>query len=641
MQAAVTKFQGIKIMTNRLFALPLVALLGACATAYDAPPPATAPVNPPATGADPAPVAETTEQATARLNTWFDARFEEALAFSPIQQTYLGRKTDYGKIDDASLAAEDRYLAWMREATAEMQDRFDRDDLTQEGRISWDMWLYNLSRLEAGVPFRQNRYVLHQFNGTQSFYPTFLINQHRVESESDMVAFISRLRETARALDQSLEQAQANAAAGVRPPRFAYEGVIDQSRKITTGAPFTQGEPSALWTATREKIDGLVEAGEIDRARGDALMAEARDALTGDLQPAYGRIIAWFENDLPNTSATPQGVSELPGGAAYYDYRLSQMTTTDLTADEIHQIGLSEVARIRGEMEAIKNSVGFDGDLQAFFTFLREDDRFYFSNDDAGAQAYIDEAERHLAFINTRLPEFFGTLPKADLVVKRVEPFREQPGAAQHYRPGTPDGSRPGTYYAHLSDMRAMPRTSLEVIAYHEGNPGHHMQVSISQELENVPKFRSQGGFISAFGEGWALYSELLAKEMGAYQDPYSDFGRLTTEMWRAIRLVVDTGLHAKGWDQERAVEYFLANSPIPETAVRSEVMRYLVMPGQATSYKIGMLKIQELRARAEAELGDDFDIRGFHDTVLGGGAVPLPILETQVENWIASQKAR
>ncbi len=621
-------------MKNRVFALPLIALVGACATVPAAETVATAPAS-----TAPAAPTETAEQITQRLNTWFDAKFEEALAFSPIQQTYLGRKTDYDKIDDASLAAEDRYLAWMRAATAEMQTNFNRDDLTPEGQISWDMWEWNLATAEAGVPFRQNRYVLHQFNGTQSFYPTFLINQHRVESESDMVAFISRLRESARALDQSLAQSQANAAAGVRPPRFAYEGVIDQSRKITTGAPFTDGEASALWSATDSKLASLVEAGAIDQARSDALRAEARSALTEALQPAYGRIIAWFESDIGNTSEVAQGVSALPNGAVFYNYRLSQMTTTDLTADQIHEIGLSEVARIRSEMEAIKESVGFEGDLQAFFTFLREDDQFYFSQDDKGAQDYIDAAEGHLEELNKRLPEFFGTLPKADLVVKRVEPFREQPGAAQHYRPGTPDGSRPGTYYAHLSDMRAMPITTLEVIAYHEGNPGHHMQVSISQELESLPKFRSQGNFISAFGEGWALYSELLAKEMGAYDDPYSDFGRLTTEMWRAIRLVVDTGLHAKGWDQEQAVAYFLANSPIPETAVRSEVMRYLVMPGQATSYKIGMIKIQELRAKAEAELGDDFDIRGFHDTVLGGGSVPLTILETQVDNWIASQK--
>lgn len=577
---------------------------------------------------------------TERLNIWFDAKFEEQLAFSPIRQTLLGRRTAYDQIDDYSVAAADRQLAWMQEATAEMKRDFDYDKLSPDAKISWDMWLFRLEQAEAGVPFRQNSYVLHQFNGQQSFFPTFLINQHRVASESDMVAFIERVKGSARALDQLLERAQTNAESGTRPPRFAYEGVIEQSQKITVGAPFDDGKPSAMWEATEEKLAALVKADTISQARADELKEQTRAALTGSLKPSYDRIIAWFTQDLPNTKATSFGVSALPNGEAFYNYRLANQTTTDLTAQEIHNIGLSEVTRIRTEMEAIKDQVEFQGDLQNFFSFLREDDQFYFSEDDKGAQDYIDTAEKHLAFIKTRLPDFFGTLPKADLIVKRVEPFREQDGAAQHYRPGTPDGTRPGTYYAHLSDMRAMPIHSLEVIAYHEGNPGHHMQSSIAQELTGIPKFRAQGGYIPAFGEGWALYSELLSKEMGAYEDPYSDFGRLTTEIWRAIRLVVDTGLHSKGWSEEQAVAYFLANSPIPETAVRSEVRRYLVMPGQATSYKIGMLKIQELRAKAEKELGDDFDIRGFHDTVLGGGSVPLNILETMVDQWIAGAKA-
>ncbi|MEO0441699.1 MAG: DUF885 domain-containing protein [Pseudomonadota bacterium] len=617
-------------MKNHLVLLLTSTVLFACSTTTQT-----------ASSAAPASSAAVQNQSeTDRLNIWFDEKYEEQLAFSPIRQTLLGRRTAYDQIDDYSVAAADRQLQWMRDATAEMKRDFDYDKLSPDAKISWDMWLFRLEQMESGVPFRQNGYVLHQFNGQQSFFPTFLINQHRVASESDMVAFIARLKGSARALDQLLERAQANAESGTRPPRFAYEGVIEQSEKITTGAPFDDGEASALWEATEGKLAALVQAGTITQDRSDALKEQARAALTETLQPAYQRIIDWFKQDIANTKAESFGVSELPNGKAFYDYRLANQTTTNLTADAIHDIGLSEVARIRSEMEAIKDKVEFKGDLQAFFTFLREDDQFYFSQDDKGAQDYIDTAEKHLAFIKTRLPAFFGTLPKADLVVKRVEPFREQDGAAQHYRPGTVDGSRPGTYYAHLSDMRAMPIHSLEVIAYHEGNPGHHMQSSIAQELTGIPKFRAQGAYIPAFGEGWALYSELLAKEMGAYENPYSDFGRLTTEIWRAIRLVVDTGLHVKGWSEERAIEYFLANSPIPETAVRSEVRRYLVMPGQATSYKIGMLKIQELRAKAEKELGDKFDIRGFHDTVLGGGSVPLNILEKQVDQWIAEMKA-
>ena len=410
--------------------------------------------------------------------------------------------------------------------------------------------------------------------------------------------------------------------------------MIDQSRKIISGAPFDDGAPSAIWTATEEKLQGLVDSDVIDQQRADVLREEARTALTGAFAPAYQRIIAWYEADLPNTDAVPKGVGALPNGKAFYNYRLANQTTTKLTADEIHALGLSEVARLRSAMEAIKDQVGFDGDLKAFFKFIREDDRFYFSDDDAGADEYIAAAKGHIEALKKKLPDYFGILPKADLEVRRVEAFRERDGAAQHYRSGTPDGSRPGIYYAHLSDMRAMPTPTLEVIAYHEGLPGHHMQISIAQELTGIPVFRTQIGY-TAYSEGWGLYAETLAKEMGGYEDPYSEFGRLTSEIWRAIRLVVDTGLHAKGWSEEQAVAYFLENSSIPEAAVRSEVRRYLVNPGQATSYKIGMIKILELRERAKQRLGDRFDIRAFHDVILGGGALPLGILEQRVNQWL------
>ena len=337
------------------------------------------------------------------------------------------------------------------------------------------------------------------------------------------------------------------------------------------------------------------------------------------------------------------GVGALPNGEAFYNERLANNTTTNLTANEIHEIGLSEVARLRSEMEAVREQVGFEGDLGAFFAELRDnkdDRRYYYPDTDEGRQAYIDDATAAIDGVKAKLPDYFGILPKADMVVKRVEAFREQPGAAQHYSASTPDGSRPGVYYAHLSDMKAMPKRELEVIAYHEGLPGHHMQVAIQQELESVPTFRTQTGF-TAYSEGWGLYSELLAKEMdGTYADPYSEFGRLGSEIWRAIRLVIDTGLHSKGWTEDEAVAYFQANSAVTDAQARSEVQRYMVLPGQATSYKIGMMKIVELRKKAEAALGDKFDIKGFHDTVLGGGAMPLSILERRVDQWIATVKA-
>ncbi len=575
---------------------------------------------------------------TARLQEWFAARWEEQLEFSPIQATFLGRKDNYDRIDDMSEAAEDAQLEWRRRTTAEMQESFDYDLLTDEAQTSYDVWAYELERAERALPFRRHQYVFTQMQGPQAFLPQFLISFHEVGEPADMEAYIARIGGISRALGQLLDRAQAAAEQGIRPPRFAYEGVLTQARALIEGAPFGDGGDAPLWADAKAKIDTLLKDGKIDEARAAELQDAAQQALLDSFGPAYEELIAWFEADMANTDAEAAGVGSLPRGLEFYAERLAYATTTDMTADEIHEYGLSEVARIKGEMEKIREQVGFEGTLQEFFTFLREDPRFFFPNTDAGREGYLQAAREHLDFIEARLPEWFGMLPKADLVVKRVEAFREQPGGAQHYFPGAPDGSRPGVFYAHLSDMNAMPKHQLEVVAYHEGLPGHHMQISIAQELQSVPEFRTQS-FFNAYAEGWGLYAERLAKEMGAYEDPYSDFGRLSTEIWRAIRLVVDTGMHAKGWSEEQAVQYFLENSSMAEGAVRSEVRRYLAWPGQATAYKIGMMKILELRARAEAALGEKFDIREFHDTVLGGGALPMGILERRVDEWIAVRK--
>jgi uncharacterized protein (DUF885 family) len=589
--------------------------------------------------ADRSPSPEAIEAETARLDEWFAARWDEQLAMSPIQQTILGRKDAYDAFDDFSERAEDERLDWRRRATAELRETFDYDLLAPEARTSYDIWMYQTEQAERALPFRRHGYVFTQMQGPQAFLPQFLIAYHRVDEPADMDAYIARIGGISRATGQLLERARQHAAEGVRPPRFAYEGVIQQSRGIVTGQPFEGPGTAPLWADANAKIDALVKAGKLEAAEADRLRGEARQALLEAFKPAYDALIAWFEQDLPNAAAVATGVGALPRGREFYAERLAASTTTDMTADEIHEFGLKEVERIKDEMEAIRQQVGFTGTLQEFFTFMRDDDRFFFPDTDAGREGYLQAARDHLEFINARLPEYFGILPQASVEVKRVEPFREQPGAAQHYSPGTPDGSRPGVYYAHLSDMRAMPKHQLEVVAYHEGNPGHHMQISIAQELTSVPRFRTQAGF-TAYIEGWALYSELLAKEMGAYQDPYSDFGRLSTEMWRAIRLVVDTGLHAKGWTEPQAVEYFTANSPQAAGAIRSEVQRYITWPGQATAYKVGMQKILDLREKARRELGDRFDIRGFHDTVLGGGAMPLDILERRLDEWIASRRA-
>lgn len=587
-------------------------------------------------GAAPA-AQEAVQDESRRLNAWFDEKFAEELRFSPIALTVLGRKELYDQLDDVSDEAAERQLAWRRATVEEMESRFDYDALDEEARLSWDLWKQQYELAAVRHRFRRNAYVFNQMQGVQSFLPTFLINFHKVESEADFQAYLSRLAALRKGFGTLLERARRNAEDGYRMPRFAYEGVLAEARAVVSGAPFDEGPDSALWADLQAKADGLAKAGTIDAARAETLKSQAREALLTHVAPAYRELIAWAEADLVNAQENPTGVgSTQPEGAEYYRAMLRLHTSTDLDPAQIHRIGLEEVERIHREMHAVMERVGFEGSLQDFFAYIASDPKFRFPDTDEGRQAYIDAATAAIDNIKQVLPRYFGLLPKADLVVRRVESFREQPGAAQHYMPGAPDGSRPGVYYAHLSDMGAMPIPELEVIAYHEGLPGHHMQISIAQELTGVPQFRTQARS-TAYSEGWGLYAEWLAREMpGTYQDPYSEYGRLSSELWRAVRLVVDTGLHAKGWTEQQAVDYFQANTAIPDASVRSEVQRYITWPGQATAYKIGMLRIQELRRKAEAELGERFDIRGFHDAVLGGGALPMNLLERRVDQWIA-----
>ena len=581
---------------------------------------------------------KTAEAETARLNAWFDARNEETLKVSPMARTGLGDKRDYDKIDDMSEAAQDRSLEWRRRTVEDLKAHFNRAKLTADGRLSYDLWIDQYQRAAEAAKFRRNEYIFTQQQGPQASLAQFLNASHRVTEPSDMDAYVARIGGISRALGQLLERAKLNAEAGSRPPLFAYEGVIQQARALITGAPFSGEGDSPIWADAKAKIDGLLKAGKIDPARADALKERARTALLSQWGSAYQRLIDWLQADEIHADKIATGVGKNPNGAAYFAMRLRNMTTTDLTPEQVHQFGLSEVARIHGEMEKIKEKVGFKGTLQEFFAFVRENPKFYYPSTDEGRQAYIDAAAADIDAMKKKLPGYFGILPKADLIVKRVEPYREQAGAVQFYANGTADGSRPGVFYMHLIDMKAMPIPQLEVAAYHEGIPGHHMQISIAQELTDVPKFRSRLVF-AAFLEGWGLYAEQLAKEMGAYQDPYSDFGRLTLEEWRAIRLVLDTGLHAKGWTEEQSVQYMHDNVPLADAQIRSEIRRYIVQPGVASSYKIGMRRILELRQKAKTQLGDRFDIREFHDTVLGGGALPLDLLDRRVDEWIAAEK--
>jgi uncharacterized protein (DUF885 family) len=579
---------------------------------------------------------------TAKLNEWFEDKFEQELMLSPTFLTSLGRSERQDEIDDYSEQAYEARITLKRANLAELQSAFDYTKLSDDAKLSYDLWVYMSEKALAEYEFRDNSYVFEQMNAVHSFFPQLLIALHKVETGEHMQQYLKRVSATGRALDQLIDNSKKIAEKGVRPPYFAFEAVIDESTKIITGAPFSKGDDSAIWADAQAKIAVLLDQTQITQSEAEKLTNNIKQALINDFKPAYERLIAWQKADKVNATAQALGASALPNGIAFYNERLANQTTTNLSADEIHNIGLAEVTRLRSEMEVVKAEFGFEGSLQEFFVFLRDtkdDRRLYYPDTEEGRQGYIDDATAAINKIKKVLPDYFGILPKANMVVKRVEAFREQDGAAQHYSSSTPDGSRPGVYYAHLSDMTAMPKRELEVIAYHEGLPGHHMQIAISLELENIPTFRKQS-YLNAYGEGWALYSEWLAKEMpGTYQDSLSEFGRLGSEMWRAIRLVLDTGLHAKGWSEEKAIAYFKENSAITGEQARSEVRRYLTIPGQATGYKIGMIKIQELRALAEQKLGDNFDIRAFHDVILGGGALPMVMLERKVKAWIASQE--
>jgi len=582
----------------------------------------------------PDPVVETE---TIRLNRWLDDQFEAYLDFSPLAKTRLGIKTDYGMLDDNSSEMDDQYVDWRRQSVSHMEKLFNRDRLTEEGKRSFDLWIRLSNESQKSVRFRYHRYVFGR-RGPHTGLPNGLINYHKVDSLSDMQAYVSRLRQSGRYLMQALEKAKSSASKGIRAPYFDYQVALSQIQRVTQGRPFTEKGASPIWKDIVSKTQHLVTQGQISRSQAEELTAQASLAIENSMLPAYIAIKNWLETDLENLSAQAQGASALPEGNAYYQYALERMTTLPLKPIEVHELGLVEVARIQQEMKEIMAEVGFEGTLQGFFEFLRTDDQFYFDNNDLGRQGYLALARDYLRVMKVRLPEFFGILPQGPLEVRRVEAFREQPGAAAHYMRGTLDGSRPGVFYVHLSDMRATSRYRLENLAYHEGLPGHHMQIAIQQELDNIPRFRTYHGY-TAFSEGWGLYAEKLGKDMGFYQDPYSDFGRLSGEIWRAIRLVVDTGIHELGWSEAKAIEYAMNNSPRPEKAVKSEVRRYFNMPAQATAYKIGMLKIQALRRLAEKERGKQFDIRRFHDVVLGSGPLPLPMLEEKVIHWLQETK--
>lgn len=571
---------------------------------------------------------------SAKANAFFETAFQENLAASPMQQTYLGIKTDYDKWDDLSDAALARDLARTERQLATLTKTLDYDRLDEQTRVSYDLFKYNAEQDIAGYRFRYHNYLVNQMFGWQSTIPAFLINMHQMADLKDAQAYVARLNGIKPMLAQITEGMAKREQMGILPPKFVFAYVIKDGENLLKGAPFEAGADSTLYADFKEKLGKL----KLTEAEKKSLLQSAEKALLESVKPGYESLNA-LAREQEKRATTDDGAWKFPDGKAFYDFALKQTTTTDLSADQIHDIGLKEVARIHDEMRAIMKQVGFKGDLQAFFTFMREDKRFYYPDTKEGKAQYLAEATRLIDTMKKNLDRLFIVKPKADLDVKAVEAFREQSAGKAFYEQPAADGSRPGRYYANLFNMADMPKYQMEALAYHEGIPGHHMQIAISMELEGIPKFRKYGDY-TAYVEGWALYTELLPKEVGFYKDPYSDFGRLAMELWRACRLVVDTGIHAKKWTRAEAIAYLKKNTPNAEGDIVNGIERYIVFPSQATAYKIGMLKIVELREQAKRDLGAQFDIREFHDVVLKSGALPLAVLEQQVQRWVKAKQS-
>ena len=573
---------------------------------------------------------------SAKANAFFERAFDEALARSPQSLTQLGLKQDYDKWDDYSDEAAAGNLALAVRQLAELKRTINFDALDAQAKVSYRMFVRQAEQAIEGWRWRHHNYVFDQMNGLQSSIPAFLINYHTVDNVAEARAYLARLRGVAPLFDQLIAGARLRQRLGVLPPKFVFPIVIEACRDTIAGEPFeAKGGKNPLLEDFEKKVGALKDVDAPVRA---ALIAEARAALLGSVGPAYRKAIALLEEQA-GSATDDDGVWKLPAGGEYYAFCLRQHTTTNLTADEIHALGLREVERIHREMEAIRTKVGFAGDLTAFFKFIKEDPQFYYPTTPEGKAAYIKRATAIIDEMRGRLDEFFRVKPKAPLVVHTVEPFREQGSAGAFYEPASPDGSRPGVYYINTYDMRGLPIFEMETLAHHEAIPGHHMQIAIAQELEGMPRFRKFSAGYNAYVEGWALYCEYFPKEFGFYSDPYMDFGRLNDELLRAVRLVVDTGVHARHWTRQQVMDYFRANTPNPERDIFTETNRYIVWPGQACSYKVGQRKLLELRELAKHELGPKFDLRGYHDLVLQDGAVPLDLLEENVRAWIEAKK--
>jgi len=571
-----------------------------------------------------------------RANEFFDKCWDENLARHPVDESFYGIKTHYDQLEDLSdeKAAAD-HAVW-RKQLATLKRDFKPELLNSQAQLSYKLFEREAEREEEEFKFRFDVYPVSQMRGVHAQIPTFLINIHKIDNLKDAEAYIARLNAIPKLFDQLIINLQVREEKGVVAPRFVFPLVLDACHKVIQGKPFDSNpDNSPLLDDFTKKVGALKDVDSVTR---DRLLSSATKALNESVRPAYEKVIAFLEGQSKRAN-DDAGVWKFPDGADFYSSALRRTTTTNLTAAEIHDIGLKEVARIHGEMTKIKDKVGFKGDLQVFFKFMREDRQFYLPDTDEGRATYLARAVAIIDEMKKRLDELFATKPKADIVVKAVEKFREKSAGKAFYQQPAPDGSRPGMFYVNLREMQSNPTYELEALAHHEGIPGHHMQIAIAQELSGIPKFRKFSHAYTAYTEGWGLYSEQAPKEIGMYRDPYSDFGRLALELWRAGRLVVDTGIHDKKWTRQQAIDYLKQNTPNSEADCIDSINRYIVMPSQATAYKIGMIKILELRESAKKQLGSKFDLRQFHDVLLTNGALPLDVLEQLVEQWIKSKQ--
>lgn len=570
-------------------------------------------------------------QNTLKINQFFERTFMETVDRYPEFQTYLGIKKDYGQFNDISDEMEKKELERSKKILKELR-RFNFHALNYDAQISYRILEDDLLQEIENFKFRHHDYPVNQMFGRHSELPSFMINMHEIKTKKDAEDYISRLNLFKSQFDVLITNLETRKRKKILAPKFVYPKAINDSQNIISGFPFDKkAKDSPLYADFKKKLATL----KLKKLENNKLLKDLTSALFTSVRPAYQNLILKLK-ELESHAPMEGSAEDLPDGNDYYASRLKKITTTDLSASDIHEIGLKETKRIHEEMKSIVKEVGFKGNLFEFFNHLRTAPQFRYSDSIKGKAKYLADSNATIAKMKTRLPEMFGILPKADLIVKAVEPYREASAGMAFYQGPSEDGSRPGIYYVNLHDMEAVTKYEQEALAYHEALPGHHMQISISKELEDIPKFRKHGGF-TAYIEGWGLYAEYLPKEFGFYQDPYSNFGRLAMELWRAARLVVDTGLHKKGWTMEEAVKWLDTNTPSPHNENVRAIQRYIVMPGQATAYKIGMLKILELRKYAQNKLGDKFDIKAFHDQVLKDGALPLNILEEKIQSWVKS----